>query len=252
MSLELIEFKKILKRLDGKVLLAITFWPLIMSLLAISGSGFFVSKGPKLGAVDFIVTMIDFQDLIVLPLLVSVYICSMSFYEEIHTRQIYLYKDITRTKILNSKYKSVLYTYLLFYVLYAINALISYYLIFQFTKIGNGQIISYAENMIPSIFEAFEILLSQLFYIHIGISLSLRFNTGFSIFGSILLYLFIKTSRYIRWAKYLTPVGYREIINFGGHMDVITTLLISLAVWIAYNIIMYFFNKKYFNKLDFE
>lgn len=250
MTLASVEFKKTIKRMDAKILFAISLWPLLISLLAITGSGFFVSSGPTLGLVDFLATMIDFQDLIVLPLLVCVYICSMTFFSEIHQKQIYFYKDINRSKVLDAKYKAVFLTFTIFFLMYLIIAVFSYLGIFQFTSSGNGKFISYDDHLLASIFEIFEIYLSQLFYAHIGLSLALRFNTGTSIFLTILAYLLIKTSRFVSWAKYLTPVGYREIIDFPSH-SILKTLAISLAIWFVYNFILYILNRKYFNKIDY-
>lgn len=223
----------------------------MISLLAITGSGYFQASGDQVGALDFVGIMIDFQDLIVLPMLVMVYMCSMSLYQEFHGRQIYLFKDISRVRVLHGKYVSLLNTYLLFFVMYAVCAIGSYYAIFQFTAHGNGQWVALQENVMPLVFDAFQILLTQLLYIHIGFSFALRFSTGVSIFGTLLCYLFLKTTPYITWARYLTPAGYREVYQQGNH-SLAAVLFMSVAVWVLYNAVLYLLNRRAIQRMDFS
>ncbi|MDO5690160.1 MAG: hypothetical protein Q4G61_07915 [Tissierellia bacterium] len=251
MDIPLIEFRKTLKRNDAILLICLALWPALVSLLARVNSGFFVFGGVDLGALEFTSLLMMFQDMIFLPVLLGVYIASMTFFQEIHGRQIYMYKDIPRTKILNAKYFAVYGIYLIFLVLYLVISFLSYYTLFSGVDIATGTLLVHPEDLVPLVFECFQVIIGILFYIHIGLSLALRYHTGVAIFGTTLIYMFVKTTPHVEWAKYLTPVGFREILNLGPN-SVVLTLLISLAVWCIYNIPMYLLNRRYFKNADFN
>lgn len=63
---------------------------------------------------------------------------SVSLYQEIEEKQIYLYKDIPREKILKGKYFSVYIVYFLFILLYIAGSAIAYYFLFQGADLATG------------------------------------------------------------------------------------------------------------------
>lgn len=244
------ELKKVLKRKDARLLLLLSLWPLLFSFIVRISPGVLNYK-ETLSALGFLNQQIFVHSGILVPLILMIYMASISFYQEISEKQIYLYKDIPRTKILNGKYFSIYTVYFLFLASFIIISLLSYFLVFQGADIASGTFVLSKEEWIPILFDTFQLILVFVFYIHIGLSLSLRMPPGAAVFGTLFLYIFIKTTPDISWAKYLTPAGFRQIIDFGGN-NLLLTLLVSLLVWLLYNIPMYLLNKNYINKIDFN
>ena len=246
----IIEFQKILKRTDAKALLLLSLWPAIFSVATWLSPTIYNYTG-KVSAVHFANQQILIHSGALLPLVLIVYMASLSFYQELVEKQIYLYKDIPRAKILKSKYFSLYGTYFLFLISYILMTFLFYFLIFNKTAGATGNFVEHQEELIPMIYDSFQIIIGFLFYMHIGISFALRFSPGVSVFLTLFAYLFIKTMPTISWAKFLTPVGYREIIPFNEN-SLMYTLIISMTVFMIYNIIFYLLNKRYFLKKDFN
>lgn len=244
------EFKKTIHRKDAIILLVLSLWPALVVIMTKAGSGLFDFSGEAMGAFEFTNILLMFQDLIFLPVLVGVYIASMTLYQEISSRQIYFYKDIPRKEILNAKYFSIYSIYLLYVCLYIAVSFVFYFVLFRTESIATGTFIADTENVIPLLYESIEVILGILFYIHIGIVFSLRTSTGFSIFGTTLFYMFAKITPHLKNIKYVFPIGYREVIPFSSHVY-LTSLLLSIVVWLIYNIILYFINKRTFENMEF-
>lgn len=244
------ELGKVLKRKDTGLLMLLSLWPILFSAVIRINPSIMNYEG-KLSVLGFMNLQLFVQSGVLVPLIILIYMSSVSLYQEIEEKQIYLYKDIPREKILKGKYFSVYIVYFLFILLYIAGSAIAYYFLFQGADLTTGTFSRGKGEILPLIYDSFQILIGFLFYIHIGFSLSLRFPAGVSIFGTLFLYIFIKTTPSIAWAKHLTPAGFREVMDFGGN-SLLYTLIISIAVWLIYNIPMYLANKRYFKRIDFN
>ncbi len=158
--------------------------------------------------------LLAFQDMLFLPVLIGVYIASMSFYQEINTKQIYLYKDIPRTKILNAKYVSIFAVYSIFLLIYTVIAFVFYFLLFQYEDIATGTLIAFTDNLIPLLYNTFAITIGVLFYIHVGITFAMRLSTGMAICGTTLFYMVALITPEVHIIKYIFPIGLQNVIEF--------------------------------------
>lgn len=244
------ELGKVLKRKDALLLMLLDVWPVLFSLVIRINPAVMTYSG-RLSALGFLNQQLFVQSGILVPLIIMIYMSSVSLYQEVEEKQIYLYKDIPREEVLKGKYFSVYTVYFLFLLLYTGSCFLSYYGIFQKSEIATGTFSMNQEEILPLLYDSFQILAAFVFYIHIGFSLSLRFPAGESIFGTLFLYIFIKTTPTIEWAKRFTPAGFRELMNFGNN-SLLYTLILSILVWLTYNIPMYFINKRYFKRMDFN
>lgn len=105
-KLAIYEFKKTVRRKDAIALLVLGLWPAVVTVCTSLGTGLFHVSSDPVGAFEFVNMLFSFQDMLFLPVLIGVYIASMSLYQEIHTKQIYLYKDMKKSRILNVKSSS--------------------------------------------------------------------------------------------------------------------------------------------------
>lgn len=245
------ELRKTICRRDAIILLVLGLWPILVTVCCRLGTGIFDFSGDPIGAFEFTSLLLSFQDMIFLPVLVGVYIASMSFYQEIHNKQIYLYKDIKRASILNAKYISIYAIYFIFVAVYILLSFLFYFLMFKYEEIATGTLLADPENVIPLLYEAAQVILGMLFYIHIGITFSIRTSTGFSIFATTFVYMLALVTPYLKNFRYLFPIGYKEVIQF-PHNSYGISLALSVLVWTVYNITLYLINRKHFNHMEFN
>lgn len=248
----MLEFKKIIKRKDSRIMIALSLWPLMLSTLTMAFPDVFVIETNGLiGAYDFLAEMIILQDLVFLPVLIIVYSASLTFYSEIHNKQIYMYKDVKRKEILNSKYLATYGLYLIYFIFYIILALLSYYLVFNNLEVASGTFFTEKKDILPQLYEVVQVVLGILFYINIGIFFAIRYASGISIFSVTLLYMFLKIVPSIEKISYLFPTGYRDM-KISGSGDFWKYILLSFLVSAIYNFIIYIVNRSKFNNMEFN
>lgn len=245
------ELKKTFKRTDARVLLLLGLWPALLSILVVIKPDVFQMAGNQLGAFEFANYMIIIQNDIFLPLLVTVLIASISLYQEIHKKTIYLYKDINRASVLNSKYVSVYSVYFTFLIIYIIISYVFYFVAFSHHNMASGTWIAYPEDTMDILYTVVQIVLGATFYIHVGILLAIRTTTGMSVFGMTLFYMFAKIVPNFKFLKLIFPIGYKEVLNIGNH-PYLVSMLISIAIYALYHIVLYTFNKRTFEHLQFN
>lgn len=247
------EVKKTFRRIDAKVLLLLGLWPLMLGIFVTIWPDVFKASGSNLGAFEFSNYMIMMQNEIYLPVLVAVVIASISFYQEIHKKTIYFYKDLPRKRILNSKYLSVYSVYFVFLLIYAIMAYISYYVAFRHHSLATGTFIAVPEMeaIVDQFYQDIQMVLGAAFYIHVGIVLAIRTSTGMSIFGTTLFYMFVKISPHLKVFKFIIPIGYREVVKFSSH-PYLFSMALSLVVYAIYHGLLYYINRKTFEKMQFN
>lgn len=244
------ELKKTLHRKDAVALILLGLWPVLVTVCCHFGSGLFNFSGDPMGAFEFVNMLLAFQDMLFLPVLIGVYIAAMSFYQEIHTRSIYVYKDLPRGQVLRAKYLSVYTVYAIFLVTYIVLSFVFYYLLFQYQDMATGTLVAYPDNVLNFLYNTFEITISVLFYIHVGITLSLRTSTGMALVGTSLFYMFTLAVPNLSWFKYIFPVGYKNVIEVTQH-PYIFCFVMSILVWTVYNVVLYRINLKKFRQMEF-
>lgn len=245
------EIKKTFRRMDANVLILLGLWPAMLCMLILLKPDVFKMSGVAIGAYEFANYMVVIQNEIFLPLLISAMIASMSFYQEIHKKVIYFYKDLPRKKILIAKYLSVYSVYFVFLFLYIVVSFIAYYLEFRSNSLATGTFMAYPEEAISGLYTAIQIILGATLYIHVGITLAIRISTGLSIFGMTLFYMFAKIVPNFKFLKFIFPIGYKEVISFGAHSLLYSSLL-SVIVFGIYHMLLFVINKKYFDKMQFN
>lgn len=245
-----IELGKTLCREDARLLLLLGLVPVLLAALLRLGGGAWDISAVPMGAVEFVMFMLYFQDLICVPMLVGVFIASMSYYQELHDKQVYLYRDLDRRKILNAKYGSIYAVYVLFLLLFTLMSFVSYYLIFRNGTLATGTFLSEPNKVAEHLYEIAQIFLGVLFYIHVGIVFALHTSTGTSIFGMLLFYLFARLSPHYKAFRYVFPIGYREVVSFSSH-PYAKSMLLSLLVWFIYSVALYIINWSCFSRKEF-
>ena len=140
--------------------------------------------------------------------------------------------------------------FLLYMLLYIVNAFLSFYLIFKGVAQSSPNFTSNPDYLLDTVLSGIQIIIVILFYIHIGITLSLRYSTGATLFGAVMVYIMSMMMETLGVVKYLTPLGYVDTFDFPIDQPLLT-FVIFLVIFFIYNIPLYFTNQRYFKKMDF-
>ena len=252
-GLTLCELKKTIKRVDSKILLALCFLPAVLCLMMVMRPDVFDISGNRLGAFEFTNYMLIIQNDVFMPLIMTVFIASMSFYQEISKKTIYFYKDIARKNVLNAKYISVYSVYFTFLILYTLVTFIFYFLVLRHHSMATGTLIAYPEpeNVVDMLYATVQVILGATFYIHVGICLALRVSTGMSMFGITLFYIFAKMVPNFPFLKFVFPIGYKNLVDIGNH-PYLLSMALSIVVYGIYHFALYKINRDYFKNMQFN
>ena len=87
------ELGKVLKRKDTGLLMLLSLWPILFSAVIRINPSIMNYEG-KLSALGFINLQLFVQSGVLVPLIILIYMSSVSLYQEIEEKQIYLYKDM--------------------------------------------------------------------------------------------------------------------------------------------------------------
>ena len=245
------EIGKIIKRVDTRALLLLSVWPLLLSVLVVVKDDVFKMEGDAIGAFEYTNYMVIIQNDIFLPLLLTVLIASVSLYQEVQKKTIYFYKDIARKDILKAKYVSVFSMYFLFLFSYILMSFASYYLAFCHHSMATGTFISYPTEVIDMLYTAIQVILGATLYIHVGITFALRTSTGMTIFGTTMFYMFARIVPNFKFLKLVFPIGYKEVLEVTAH-PYMCSLLLSLLVYAVYHAVIYYFNRRTFERMQFN
>ena len=245
------EMKKTFKRIDAKILMLLSLWPALLSILVIVKDDVFKIEGSAVGALEYANYLVIIQNDIFLPLLLAVLCASVSFFQEIQKKTIYFYKDISRTDILNAKYISIYSVYFVFLVLYIVMAFVFYYVAFRHHEMATGTFMAYPSELVDMLYTAVQIILGATFYIHVGVCFAIRYSTGMAIFGTTLFYMFARIVPNFETLKLVFPIGYKEVVNVTSH-PYLFSMVVSLFVYAIYHAALYCINKKTFMKMQFN
>ena len=128
-KLNQVVFHNTLRKKEVWVYLAFTLLPLLVFVTELTDTKFLRLTGDfsEMNFLDFYGTTLGIIDGMILPTIVIAYIASTMFYGEINKGILFLYKDINRKKVMNSKVFSLMKTYGLYLLLVMLSSLVVYY-----------------------------------------------------------------------------------------------------------------------------
>ncbi len=248
MNLIRAEFRKTINRFDSKILLVIGLWPVLVTVMTRLGTGVFDFKGTKMGAFEFASILLSFQDAIYIPLLITIFMITVSVCKEITQKQMYIYKDIDRKKVLDAKFISITAVFLLYLLIYISLSFIMYYLSFKNEEIATGTFLADKNNVIPLLYGSFQIVMLCILYINIAFTLAIRTTTSITLLITTFIYMFEIIIQKIPVIRFLIPSGYKGEPVFEG--EYLKSFIFSLILWGVYNVALYMFNIKGFRNRE--
>ncbi|MFV8044956.1 amino acid transporter [Streptococcus pluranimalium] len=240
-------FKTIFSRRDTKIFLSFCFLPIIVPFL--SGNLEALDVEYTKSFLSFLETTLLTQYRLTLPVLIFSIVISSTFRDEIDSGIMFLYKDIQRSKIFNSKIFGLTLIYGIYLLSTLLITLITYYGL-MLPKFGVSM------NLFPNVHLVFEqsfltilaTILLNLITIVIVVMVSVRSKTLAAVLSGVFFVLFTVTGTLLVGIKYLVPLTYSNFVSSSGF---VTSLLLILIISTIYYLVCYFIAKNRFKKVEF-
>lgn len=181
-------------------------------------------------------------------LIFSILISSV-FRDEIDSGIMFLYKDIKRSKIFNSKIFGLTVIYGIYLLGTGLATLITYYGL-MVPKLGVSIDLFPNEQFVlgKSILTILSTILLNLMVVVIVAMVAVKSKTLSAVLSGIFFVLFTVTGTFLTGIKYLVPFTYAYFITSNG---IIMPLLLTLGVSGVYYLICYLIAKHRFEKVEF-
>lgn len=238
-------FKTIISRRDVKIFLTFCLLPFLIPVL--SGNIETVNGNYTQSFLSFFQITLKTNYQLVLPtLIVSVIIASV-FRDEIDSRILFLYKDINRKKIFNSKIFALFMVYGIMSVGTLLSSLAVYYG-FIVSEYGASLRLIDINNLSNDLLMIIGIILLNLITIVLTAAVSIVTTSLKSVLVGALFNMFVMTAPLWVGLKYLSPISYIEILSNRG---LLLRLLAVVGISAVYMIFSYCKGLKNFHKVEF-
>lgn len=230
---------------------AIALYPFLYLITLILPTNFMQIGGEtnSLSGLEFYYGILLAQSQFAVPLILITYFVSYLFFEEYSSGRLIFYKDISRTRLYNSKIVALLSMYIIYYVILFVSSEILYFTYIQKYDYASGFFLSQvSETNYSTLLCITGIFCITLIAICFSIMLSMKLSTGLNILGVIILLMFMVIAPLIHGLKYLFPNGYDQAQDFS---DLLTKLSYMLLTTLVYSGICYFIGLKMYKKLEY-
>lgn len=242
-NLTLSVFRTIFSRRDTKIFLSFSLLPIIVPFL--SGNLEALDVDYTKSFLSFLETTLLTQYRLTIPILIFSILISSVFRDEIDSGIMFLYKDIKRSKIFNSKILSLTMIYGLYLLGTSLVTLITYYG-YMLPKFGVSMNVL-PENQIvldKSILTLLATVLLNLITVAIVSMVSVKSKTLPAVLSGVFSVLFAVTGTLLTGVKYLVPLTYASE-NF------VTGLLLITGLSGLYYVSNYLIGKRRFESVEF-
>lgn len=244
-------FLNISSRTSAKIFFAIALYPLLYLITLFLPTNFMQVGGVNngLSGLDFYCGMLLAQSQFAIPLIMMSYFVSLLFYEEYSSGKLIFYKDIKRTKLLNTKLFTLITIYTIyFFILFIVSEVLYFTFIKNFNYASGMFLPTETEDMYSDILSIFGIFGISFIAICFAVLLSMKFSTGFTILGVILLFMFISIAPLIHGLHYLFPNGFTDANSLKVFLS---QFIIILIMSIAYCLILYAASLILFKRIEY-
>ena len=224
--------------------------PFVVMIAMSINSNFLQISGEKgtLSALEFFSMVFGILHNLIIPSIVLAFIVSKLFYEELHSGIIFMYKDINRNSILNSKWLSLFLVQLIFLFILFLSSIIVYFVYLKGFDFSSGQFLPISKYLATTLVPTLTLYLVEILTINFAILISLYLSTGFTIVATLVFLFFITIGSMLNTAKYVIPTGYDDsITKLGGGI----VALISLTIFFVYFIVTYIFIIKKHKNIEY-
>lgn len=214
------------------LLLAIALFPLLIIVTSFVNTNFMQLDGANasISALDFVSAIISTQHQFIFPFIILAYIAANLFYDEIKSGRLMIFKDTSRSKLLNAKRLSIFLVFIAYFLLISVMCLVTYYVYIQslpiatktfFPKDGTQQVIV----------EIFGFFLTELMGLSIALTVSIFLTSGYTILVTIFFQLITMLAPNLSSLRYVFPTGYKTLVDSISFPVIIIVMLAISAIF---------------------
>ncbi|RHW52304.1 hypothetical protein DS831_02985 [Bombilactobacillus bombi] len=224
--------------------------PLLLIVGDLLGSNFLQlnAMGNKISFMDFFNAVLSLQYKITLPIMSLTFLISSSIHDEIKNGVLFLYKDMNRSKILNSKlltFITVLFNYI---VLLFIACLVTYYTDLRTKSYTTGKFWGSVAANQDAIAGIVGLVCLMVIIIFLSTAVSLNLSNGFTLLIGTVFAVLSTTLSQVKNIKYIFPNSYANDFHKYGFNN---TLIITLGITLIYLIVIYAYSSYKFKHLEY-
>lgn len=249
MALFLSVFESVFKRRDVKILFLFALLPILLPFLSITSAEELAKSDFLTSFLSFFSSSIETQYKLLLPVLMLGLVISSVFRDEIDSKIMFLYKDISRKKVFHAKLLSLFVIYGIYVLITFILGVIIYYTYMVPTYHLSGAF--FAISAFSSHFIILNILgvfAVHLIFISLVAAQSIKRPTLQAILIGLLYILVSMTGPLLVGFKYVIPNSYMKLL---GTVPFGIGLVICLALSLIYSSLAYYSAYKNFMKIEF-
>jgi len=184
-----------------------------------------------------------------LPMIILAFIVSSLFYEEVNDGILFMFKDISKTKILLSKWLTLFIMHAFFLAILLISTMIVYFTYLTNYEFASGTLFPISAGDIATVLvPTLGMYFIEVITITVAIALSINLSTGWTILGTLIFILFTSIAPLLKTAKYIVPNGYDEMI---GEASLGVIMLIISSIFLIYFFISLFYSMYKYKRIEY-
>lgn len=183
-----------------------------------------------------------------LPIIILAFIIASLFYEEINDGILFMFKDISKRKILLSKWLTIWLMQLIFMIILFFSAVTVYFLFLSNFDFASGNLMPLKKDLAVTVVPIMGMYFVEIITINVAIALSINLSTGWTILGSLVFLLFTTIAPYLNIAKFIVPNGYESFI---GNIGLLNIVMIISAIFLIYFVISYLYSNYRYKNVEY-
>lgn len=236
-------FKNTMKRNVIKVIFVTCTIPLVIFVASLFNDEFLIIQGTNVSLISFINLVFTIMHTIFIPLALIVQLSVLLFYDEKQKRTYHFYKDISRRKIYIAKFISIFIVYVLYCILLLFILIFIYYVLLSNDVRFSHNIWENGDRI--SVMVTFITILSDLVIIQVGVLLSIKYNSAYTIMGTFLYYILSTISHMFGF------LGILFVDFYTFESDLSKAYLSSIILFMMISMIIQRLNLKAVNKVEY-
>lgn len=238
-------FHSVFKRRDVGILMLFAFLPLVGS--ALNGISDQQLRQDFYGSfLNFWTGNLETQYQLVFPALIIGFIVSSVFREEIASGQLFLYKDLKRSRILHAKLLSLLAVYGIYWLATWLITLLIYLL--TVVPQLEGVSILPSQGLGQQVLQLLTITSLHLILILLVAAVSIKRTTLQAVLTGVFFNVVAQTAPLLNGFRYTFPNSYPRLLD---RLSFSSALLISLGFSLLYMALAYWSARRTFNRIEF-
>lgn len=246
-------FSSVWKRKETKIYLSFTLFSLIYLVASFFGDSNFMKittdDGFKISGIDFLDMMMSSVDGFILPTLALYFLTVSVFKRELEDHTLFLYRDISRTRVFFAKYLSLISIVALFYLLFFTVSTVVYYTRVVHQPFATTDFWASTTSMtLRNVLNLLAFLMKDVFSITVASVVCLYFNVGTTMVTAVVLTITMMITPIIGGpVAMLFPNGYTKLAS--GNMAL--AFLGTVAITFLYSLVLTKLGVKQFKSLEF-